>query len=260
MRVRKPVFPGVIEVNHQLGEMIGCNIYLIYDRDEWLLIDVGYDDTIAEVLEMIRQLDFPLSNCRTLVATHADVDHIQALAKAKQVLRTTVTSHPKAVAPLESGDRLWTFADIPAQKVSLEMPPVKIDHQVDDGDRIKVGDLELEVWSTPGHTDSQLAFRMGELLFSGDNIYRDGGVGAIDAHHGSDLRAFIRSLERIRDADVKWLLPSHGPIFRKDTAMIQRTIDRLQTYLHMSDFGTCAVDWPLMDEFEKELADGKLPE
>jgi hypothetical protein len=43
----------------------------------------------------------------------------------------------------------------------------------------------------------------------GDNIYRDGCVGAIDAHHGSDLPAFLRSLPRIRASDVSWLLPSH---------------------------------------------------
>ncbi len=120
--------------------------------------------------------------------------------------------------------------------------------------------LKLEVWSTPGHADSQLAFRLGNLLFSGDNIYRDGCVGAIDAHHGSDIQAFIRSLERIRDSDIEWLLPSHGPWFRKDSAMIQKTIDRLKTYLHMADFGTCAIDWPLMDQWEEEIADGRLPD
>lgn len=259
MRSRKPVFPNVIEVNHQLGEMIGCNVYLVFDKDEWILIDIGYQETVDEILEMIRQLDFPLSNCKTLVATHADVDHIQGLAKAKQILRTSVTAHSKAIEPLRKGDKLWTFAEIPAQGLKLEMPPVEVEHVVEDGSKIQVGDLSLEVWSTPGHTDSQLAFRLGDLLLSGDNLYRDGGVGAIDAHHGSDLRAFIRSLERIRDSDVKWLLPSHGPIFKKDSAMIQRTIDRISQYLHMSDFGTCAIDWPLMDQFEKELEDGIMP-
>ena len=75
------------------------------------------------------------------------------------------------------------------------MPPVEIEHQVNDGDVITVGSLELEVWATPGHTDSQLAFRMGDVLLSGDNIYRDGCIGAIDAHHGSDINAFVKSLE-----------------------------------------------------------------
>ena len=35
---------------------------------------------------------------------------------------------------------------------------------------------------------------MGDLLFSGDNIFRDGCVGVIDAHHGSNLPDYIRSL------------------------------------------------------------------
>ena len=140
------------------------------------------------------------------------------------------------------------------------MPSVETEFIIDEGASIEVGNLSLEVWSTPGHADSQLAFRLGDLLFSGDNIYRDGCVGAIDAHHGSDIPNFIRSLQRIRNSDVKWLLPSHGPIFRKDSEMLDRTIERLTGYLHMADFGTCAVDWPLMDEWEEEIADGKLPE
>lgn len=260
MLQRKPIFPNVIEMNFQAGHVLGCNVYLIYDNDEWLLIDIGYQDTVEEIVELIRQLDFPLSQCKTLIATHADVDHTQGLAMAKQLIRTTVTAHPLAATSLESGDKLKTFAEIEAQDIHMEMPPVKIDHLIDEGDVVRVGNLELEVWLTPGHTDSQLSFRLGDLLFSADNIYRDGCVGAIDAHHGSDLSQFFGSLKRIRESDVKWLLPSHGPIFRKDDALLDKTISRVEGYLHMADFGTCAVDWPLMDQWEKEIAEGKMPE
>ena len=38
---------------------------------------------------------------------------------------------------------------------------------------------------------------MGNLLFSGDNIYKDSCVGVIDAHHGSNIPEFIQSLKRI---------------------------------------------------------------
>lgn len=260
MLTRKTIYPGLIELNFQIGEVLGCNVYLFYDADEWVLIDIGYEETVDDYVEIIRQLDFPLSRCKTLIATHADVDHIQGLAKLKQLLKTTVTAHPSAVAPLESGDLLLTLAEIKAQGLKLEMPPVQIEHQVNDGDIIKVGGLELEVWHTPGHTNSQLAFRLGDVLLSGDNIYRDGCVGAIVAHHGSDIKAFVKSLERIRDSDVRWLAPSHGPIFAKDNAMLQKTIDRVKGYLLMADFGTLADDWPLMDEWENEVADGVLPE
>jgi glyoxylase-like metal-dependent hydrolase (beta-lactamase superfamily II) len=204
-------------------------------------------------------MDFPLSSCKTIVATHADVDHIQGLAKAKQILKAPVTGHPLAAEPLATGDAIRTFAEIAAQDIHMAMPPVKLDTLVNEGDRINIGGQSLEVWHTPGHTDSQLSFRLGNLLFSGDNIYRDGCIGAIDAHHGSDLQAFLRSLRRIRASDVEWLLPSHGPIFRKNDDQLDRTIARVEGYLHMADFGTCAIDWPLMDEWDRELAEGKFP-
>lgn len=259
MLARKPIFPNVIEINFQAGHVLGCNVYLVYDQNEWMLIDIGYEDCVDEIVELIRQLDFPLSQCKTIIATHADVDHIQGLAKAKQLIRTSVSAHPLAARPLESGDKLKTFAEIPAQDIHLDMPPVKIDQLLNDGDQVTIGGLSLDVWLTPGHTDGQIALRLGDMLFSGDNIYRDGCVGAIDAHHGSNIPDFIRSLKRIRASDVKWLLPAHGPIFRKDDALIDRTIARLESYLHMPDFGTCAIDWPLIDQWEREISEGKLP-
>ncbi|HMP78020.1 MAG TPA: MBL fold metallo-hydrolase [Pirellulaceae bacterium] len=259
MLLRRPIFPHVIEMNHQVGRVLGCNVYLVFDEDEWILIDIGYEETVDEIIDLIRQLDFPFSHCRGLVATHADVDHIQGLAKAKHVLRAPVLAHPLAAEPLKSGDRLKTFALIESQNIDMSMPPVETDRLIDEGDQIQVGQLSLDVWLTPGHTDSQLAFRCGELLFSGDNIYRDGCVGAIDAHHGSDLTKFIASLRRIRDCDAEWLLPSHGPIFRKERALLESAIFRLEGYLRMADFGTCAIEWPLMDEYESELASGIMP-
>ena len=189
----------------------------IYDGPDWILIDIGYEETVEEIIEMIRQMDFPLARCQTIVATHADADHVQGLAKAKQILKTTVTAHPLARStagngrPAEDLCRDRSAGDPPGNAAGESRP---LDRRGDD--QLRVGDETLEVWHTPGHTDSQLAFRMGSLLFSGDNIFRDGCVGAIDAHHGSDIPAFLRSLRRIQQSDVEWLLPSHGPLFRKD--------------------------------------------
>ena len=132
MLERRPVFPGVIEMNLQAGWRIGCNVYLVYDDRDWVLVDIGYEESVDEIIELIRQLDFPLSQCRALVATHADVDHIQGLAKARSILKAPVLAHPKAVESLQTGDRIKTFAEIAAQNVHLPMPTVKVDRTVDD--------------------------------------------------------------------------------------------------------------------------------
>ncbi len=253
------VFPGVMEMNVQARKRLGVNIYLIDGGSEYALIDVGFLDELPEVLELIRGLGFSLSACKLILASHADADHAQGLSRAREVMKCQVAAHPKSVAPLETGDEIMTYARVDAQNISIPMPPCKVDLTINEGDVITIGNRKLEVWSTPGHTAGQLAFRMGDLLFSGDNIFRDGSVGVIDAHHGSSLPDFIKSLRRIRESDVTWLLPSHGPIFRKDDKLLSDTISRLDMYSHLADFGTCAVDWPLLDQWEDELLAGKLP-
>jgi glyoxylase-like metal-dependent hydrolase (beta-lactamase superfamily II) len=260
MLPRKYLFPHVIEMNYQAGRRLGVNLYLLDGGSEWLLIDIGYLDTVDEVIDLIRRMDFNLSACKMIVATHADADHIQGLAHAREVLKTQVAAHPLSVAPLQEGDEIMTYATIKAQNFAIPMPPCKVDREVNEGDVIEVGDLKLTVWHTPGHTEGQISLKMGNLLFSGDNIYKDSCVGVIDAHHGSNIPHFLESLKRIRKDDAEFLLPSHGPVFRKDSKILQKAIDRLTQYQYMADFGTCAVAWPLLDDWEKDVNAGKLPD
>jgi glyoxylase-like metal-dependent hydrolase (beta-lactamase superfamily II) len=260
MLARKYLFPHVIEMNYQAGRRLGVNVYLIDGGSEFLLIDVGYLDTVEEIIDLIRRMDFNLSTCKMLIATHADADHIQGIARARELLKTKVAAHPLTVEPLESGDEIMTYATIKAQNFAIPMPPCKVDLPLNDGDVIKVGDQKLTVWHTPGHTAGQLSFKMGKLLFSGDNIYKDSCVGVIDAHHGSDIPCFLESLKRIKADDAEFLLPSHGPVFRRDPRILQKAIDRLTQYQYLADFGTCAVKWPLLDEWEADVLAGRMPD
>ncbi|MBR9801360.1 MBL fold metallo-hydrolase, partial [bacterium] len=86
MLERRELFPHVIEMNHQARRRFGCSVYLIFDGAEWALVDIGYEDTVDEIVEMIRQMDFPLAGCKYLIASHADVDHIQGFHRTKQLL------------------------------------------------------------------------------------------------------------------------------------------------------------------------------
>ncbi|MEI7687661.1 MAG: MBL fold metallo-hydrolase [Planctomycetota bacterium] len=259
MLQRKYLFPNVIEMNYQAGRRLGVNVYLIDGGSEFVLVDVGYEDTTEDVLDLCRKMDFNLSTCKMLIATHADADHIQGIARAKEVTKSKIAAHPASVDALETGDKIMTFASIKAQDFEIPMPPCKVDLLLNEGDVIKVGNLNLQVWSTPGHTPGQLSFKLGNLLFCGDNIYKDSCVGVIDAHHGSNIPDFITSLKRILKDDSQFLLPSHGPVFKRDNKIIQKAIDRLTQYQYMADFGTCAVSWPLLDEWEKEVSAGRMP-
>ncbi len=260
MLQRKYLFPHVIEMNYQAGRRLGVNVYLIDGGGEFVLIDIGYLESVDEIIDLIRKMDFNLSQCKMIIATHADADHIQGIARAKELMRTKVAAHPLTVEPLETGDEILTYAVIKAQNFEIPMPRCKVDVLLNEGDVINVGNLKLVVWHTPGHTAGQLSFKMGNLLFSGDNIYKDSCVGVIDAHHGSSIPDYLQSLRRIKADSAEFLLPSHGPVFRRDPKILQSAIDRLTKYQYMADFGTCAVAWPLLDEWEADVLAGRMPD
>src|SRR5579871_2980747 len=145
---RQELFPHVIEMNYQARRRLGCCVYLIFDRDEWMLLDIGFDDTVPEIVELIRQMGFPLANCKYLAVTHADADHVQGLAHAKALLPSAKTvGHPIAAKLLAAGERITTYAEIPAQGISIEMPTMQLDETIDEGDVLTVGNIKLEVWS-----------------------------------------------------------------------------------------------------------------
>src|SRR6266849_1964654 len=148
MLARKYLFPHVIEMNYQAGRRLGVNVYLIDGGSEFVLIDVGYLDTIDEIIDLIRRMDFNLSTCKLLIATHADADHIQGIARAKELFKAKVAAHPLSVPPLESGDEIMTYATIKAQGIEIPMPPCKVDVLLNEGDVLAVGDRQLQVWHT----------------------------------------------------------------------------------------------------------------
>src|ERR1700704_1030866 len=155
MLARKYLFPNVIELNYQAGRRLGVNVYLIDGGSEFVLIDIGYLDTVDEIIDLIRRMDFNLSACKMIMATHADADHIRGSARARDLMKTKVAAHPLTVEPLESGDEIMTYATIKAQDFSIPMPPCKVDVVLNEGDIIDVGSLKVKVWHTPGHTAGQ---------------------------------------------------------------------------------------------------------
>ena len=103
---RKYLFPNVIELNLQAGRPLGVNLYLIDGGTEFVLLDIGQEETVDEVIDLIRQLDFPLSKCKMVIATHADADHVQALNQVRERLKTKTAAHANAACAAGESPRL----------------------------------------------------------------------------------------------------------------------------------------------------------
>ena len=81
-----------------------------------------------------------------------------------------------------------------------------VDSLLKEGSKI----LDFEVLHTPGHSKGGICLWDGETLICGDTVFANGGVGRTDI--GGDYNQLKESVKRLKELDVKNLLPGHGPI------------------------------------------------
>lgn len=225
------------------------NIYLIDGGKELVLIDCGTHDLVETNLKKIKKEGFLLEDIKLIIVSHAHADHVGGLAKDKSILGCPVAAHKDAVRPIEEGDKIVTCAEIKAAGYFDVFPPCKIDNVLKGGERIKIGDVTLGIIHTPGHTPGSIAIKLGNILITGDTIYKDSGVGFIDCHHGSNLDDYIKSLRKIRDSSAEYILPTHGPWFKNDPKILNEAIKRLSGYKTLSDFGVLCTKWRLEERY-----------
>ena len=80
--------------------------------------------------------------------------------------------------------------------------------KVDSGDRLRIGEIEVEFLHTPGHTPGSQCFKVSKALVSGDTLFIQ-GCGRVDLP-GSDPDAMFQSLRKLADLpDDTILLPGH---------------------------------------------------
>ena len=83
---------------------------------------------------------------------------------------------------------------------------------------------------TPGHAPDHYAFFDEERreVFCGD-LVRMGGTVVVPGSRGGDLRAYLRSLARIRDLEPRRLWPGHGPAIESPEKLIAEYVAHRET-------------------------------
>ncbi len=125
----------------------GTNAYILVCKKTQ---DSVLIDTPAEPETLLERLKG--TNPKYILLTHNHFDHLGALSELHSRLKVPLAAHAA-----DSGNL-----------------PVKPEISLNDGDNIPVGELNIEVIHTPGHTPGSLCFRTGSYLISGDTIFTAG--------------------------------------------------------------------------------------
>lgn len=177
---------------------IDNNNYLIIDEEskEAALIDCSAvdDDIRAELKAQGATLKY-------ILLTHGHFDHIAGL---RPNFNVPVLMHHKDLDWVRKVNNYLPLMGMP------EMTVPKIDKYIEDGEIIKLGNLDIKVIHTPGHTQGGVCYYVDGKLFSGDTIFRE-SVGRCDLE-GGDFDQIVESIEnKIFTLPPETLIyPGHG--------------------------------------------------
>jgi len=183
--------------------MLQCNCSIFGDETtrEAMVVDPG--DEIASILEVIERHGLTV---KSIVITHAHIDHIGGAQKLKQATGAPVYMN---LADTE----LQEMMDVQATWLRTATPEaVEIDVPARDGDKLLVGATEVHVLHTPGHTQGSICLWMPaeRKLVAGDTLFRE-SIGRTDLP-GGNSRQILQSIhDRLLalppDTEV---IPGHG--------------------------------------------------
>ena len=125
----------------------GLGAFLFTTPEGHILMNTGMPSSGPMIIDSIRKLGFRPEDIRIMINGHAHIDHAGAFAYLKQQFGAQLAVMRDDVPAMESGDTNdFKYAN------DFVYPPAKVDRILRDGDTIKMGDVLLTAYHTPGHT------------------------------------------------------------------------------------------------------------
>ena len=187
---------------HKNGFVVACP-----RTREGVIIDPG--DEVDGLLEFVTHEDITI---RHILLTHAHVDHVTGVGRAKLAFGVPVHLHRDDLFIYDSAVEHGRLFGL-----KVDPPPPPIDSFYTPGEAIAFGDFEARPHHTPGHCPGGVCLevaRTGERgldLFVGDTLFA-GSIGRTDLP-GGDHATLIGSIRTVLFAfgDEARVYPGHGP-------------------------------------------------
>jgi len=224
------IYPNIHNIvsDNKTGQGI-TNAYLVTGSIGSVLIDTGWksDDQSERIINYINKM-----NCAALkyiIVTHRHPPH---WGNAEFVKRQTDASIVSTVteAPYING----YFEDY------------KVDIEIDDNFDIDLGDFQISVMKTPGHTSGTLAVleKQNKYLFPGDTIMEK-GTSVINPDDGK-IADYLKTIENFIKIEPNVIFPGQGdPVtntFTKLTSLIAHRTEREQEIINLLKQKESSVD------------------
>lgn len=186
---------------HKNGFVVGCE-----KTRQAVLIDPG--DEVDMLLEVVQRQALSV---QSILLTHAHVDHVTGVARAKQALGVPIYLHRDDQFLYDAAPQQAAFFGLHVG----ELPPIDRFYELEK--TLSFGEYEVSVHHTPGHCPGGVCLAVRKSgseksdLFVGDTLFA-GSIGRTDLP-GGDYATLMRSITQVLFAfgDDAQVYPGHGP-------------------------------------------------
>ena len=207
------------------AKMMENFVYIIGDRitRECVIVDPAWG--VDDLVDLIEREGFKLVGA---LATHYHPDHVGGT-----MFGHTVEGLPSLMARAPCKVHAHRLEVEGIMKVTGLSKSDLIGH--DSGDRVKVGEIEIELLHTPGHTPGSQCFCVGNALVAGDTLFLK-GCGRVDLPGGDPDEMYYTLTQRLASlsGDLT-LFPGHA--YGGSHAPLQ-DVRRDNPYLNIQDLAT----------------------
>ena len=194
------------------GEVRAPHIESFFDETTFTASYVVHDPTTKDAVIIDSVLDFDHAAGRTsfksadkiiafvneqglqvqwVMETHAHADHLSAAPYLQG----------KLGGQLAIGSAILTVQDVFGkifnEGTEFQRDGSQFDRLLNDGDMLMLGEIPLIALHVPGHTPADMAYVIGDALFTGDTMFMPDYGSARADFPGGDARQLYRSVERL---------------------------------------------------------------
>jgi glyoxylase-like metal-dependent hydrolase (beta-lactamase superfamily II) len=239
------------------SELITANVYAV-GSGPFTLIDAPpkFPGSFETLKGGLREAGRALSDMERILFTHGHVDHFGLAAQIREEVgrpvpcfvhfedawRVTAEVYREEMFD-EAGERFMALVDMPPDEVAklrerfslfaMLCDPIVDVQMMEDGEVFEGDDYRLEVIHTPGHTPGTCCLfeSRQKVLYSGDHIIKHITPNPLfelrkeslrDPDYQS-LREYIRSLDKVKGIDARYVFPGHG-------AFVERLPELIESY------------------------------
>lgn len=182
-------------------ERFGSNMYVLISETEAAVVDPSVEYSKIASLANAENLTF-----KYIILTHAHFDHILEIDDWVNVTGAKVIVGEPDAAMLSN-----PYLNCYKPFLNLDLGYYGSYLTVNDGDVLVLGDTELKIIMTPGHTEGSLTLSTDEELFVGDTLFFGGSYGRCDLPGGDEAKIFSSIKRILTQNEEKKVYCGHGP-------------------------------------------------